>query len=31
TIAGPVILFGIFTSWLLGLIYWIGKILGFFS
>lgn len=23
TIAGPVILFGIFTSWLLGLIYWI--------
>lgn len=23
TIAGPVILYGIFTSWLLGLIYWI--------
>lgn len=23
TIAGPVILFGIFTSWVLGLIYWI--------
>jgi len=22
TIAGPVILYGIFTSWLLGLIYW---------
>ncbi len=28
TIAGPVILYGIFTSWLLGLIYWIGKLLG---
>ncbi|MBP3460305.1 MAG: SpoVA/SpoVAEb family sporulation membrane protein [Lachnospiraceae bacterium] len=28
TIAGPVILYGIFTSWLLGLIYWIGKIVG---
>ena len=24
TIAGPVILYGIFTSWVLGLIYWIG-------
>lgn len=23
TIAGPVILYGIFTSWLLGLIYWV--------
>lgn len=23
TIAGPVILYGIFTSWILGLIYWI--------
>ena len=23
TIAGPVILFGVFTSWVLGLIYWI--------
>ena len=30
TIAGPVILFGIFTSWVLGLIYWIGKMMGFF-
>lgn len=30
TIAGPVILYGIFTSWLLGLVYWIGKIVGFF-
>ncbi len=30
TIAGPVILYGIFTSWVLGLIYWIGKYLGFF-
>lgn len=27
-IAGPVILFGIFSSWLLGLIYWIGTLLG---
>ncbi len=25
TIAGPVILYGIFASWLLGLVYWIGK------
>lgn len=30
TIAGPVILYGIFTSWVLGLIYWIGKCLGWF-
>lgn len=29
TIAGPVILYGIFTSWLLGLVYWGGKCLGF--
>lgn len=28
TIAGPVILYGIFSSWVLGLIYWIGKIIG---
>ena len=28
TIAGPVILYGIFTSWVLGLIYWIGKLMG---
>lgn len=28
TIAGPVILYGIFTSWVLGLIYWIGKKMG---
>lgn len=28
TIAGPVILFGIFSSWVLGLIYWIGTMLG---
>lgn len=28
TIAGPVILFGIVTSWGLGVIYWIGKLLG---
>ncbi len=30
TIAGPVILYGIFTSWALGLIYWVGKMLGLF-
>lgn len=28
TIAGPVILYGIFTSWVLGLVYWIGKYMG---
>lgn len=28
TIAGPVILYGIFTSWCLGLLYWIGKMMG---
>ena len=28
TIAGPVILYGIVASWLLGLIYWIGKMMG---
>ena len=28
TIAGPVILYGIFTSWLLGLIYWVLKLTG---
>ena len=28
TIAGPVILYGIFSSWVLGVIYWIMKILG---
>ncbi len=28
TIAGPVILYGIFTSWALGLIYWAGKAAG---
>jgi len=28
TIAGPVILYGIFTSWALGFIYWILKICG---
>ena len=27
-IAGPVILYGIFSSWVLGLIYWILKIIG---
>ena len=25
TIAGPVILYGIFSSWLLGLLYWISR------
>lgn len=28
TIAGPVILYGIFTSWLLGLVYWVMKLMG---
>lgn len=28
TIAGPVILYGIFTSWALGVIYWIIKMFG---
>ena len=28
TIAGPVILYGVFTSWGLGLVYWIGKMIG---
>ena len=26
TIAGPVILYGVFTSWVLGLLYWIGTL-----
>ena len=30
TIAGPVILYGVLTSWVLGLIYWIGRMLGIF-
>lgn len=28
TIAGPVILYGIVTSWGLGVIYWIGRVMG---
>ena len=28
TIAGPVILYGIFSSWVLGLIYWVMKLWG---
>ena len=28
TIAGPVILYGIFSSWILGIIYWIGQLVG---
>lgn len=28
TIAGPVILYGIFSSWILGVIYWIMKMIG---
>ena len=28
TIAGPVILYGVFSSWVLGMIYWVGKWLG---
>ncbi|MCD7825680.1 MAG: stage V sporulation protein AC [Clostridiaceae bacterium] len=30
TIAGPVILYGIFSSWVLGIIYWAGKMFGWF-
>lgn len=30
TIAGPVILYGILNSWVLGLIYWLGKMWGWF-
>lgn len=28
TIAGPVILYGIVSSWVLGILYWLGKVLG---
>ena len=28
TISGPVILYGIFASWVLGVVYWIGKMMG---
>lgn len=28
TIAGPVILFGVLSSWVLGILYWIGKMIG---
>ena len=28
TIAGPVILFGVLTSWILGILYWIGIVVG---
>jgi stage V sporulation protein AC len=28
TIAGPVILYGLFSSWCLGLVYWLGKVIG---
>ena len=28
TISGPVILYGIFLSWVLGVVYWAGKLLG---
>ncbi|MGN0988663.1 MAG: SpoVA/SpoVAEb family sporulation membrane protein [Otoolea sp.] len=28
TISGPVILYGVFTSWVLGVIYWIGMMMG---
>lgn len=30
TIAGPVILYGILSSWVLGVIYWIGGVMGIF-
>lgn len=28
TIAGPVILYGIFTSWVMGVLYWLGNLFG---
>lgn len=28
TIAGPVILYGILSSWVLGVIYWFGGVMG---
>lgn len=31
TIAGPVILYGILASWVLGVVYWIGGMMGGFS
>ena len=31
TIAGPVILYGVFTSWVLGVIYWVGGVIGIFK
>lgn len=30
TIAGPVILYGILSSWLLGILYWVGQMVGLF-
>ena len=30
TIAGPVILYGILSSWILGILYWIGRWVGIF-
>lgn len=27
-VAGPVILYGIFSSWILGVLYWLGKVAG---
>lgn len=31
TIAGPVILYGVLTSWVLGLVYWLGILIGIFK
>lgn len=28
TIAGPVILYGVLASWVLGVMYWVGKMVG---
>ena len=30
TIAGPVILYGVFASWVLGILYWTGRLAGVF-
>lgn len=31
TIAGPVILYGVLSSWVLGVVYWIGQMVGIFQ
>ena len=31
TIAGPVILYGVLSSWILGILFWLGRLLGLVS